>query len=61
MAKYEPKTCITCRHRHLRVKTLFDGSKSFVYVCYERIEIGKRILEVSGRHLKCEKYERRQK
>ena len=56
-SKYEPKTCITCKHRRPKIHRLFDGSEEFRYVCYER---GKTI-DVSGRHHKCDKFEQKTK
>lgn len=66
MAKYEPKTCIRCKHRSLKIKRYFDGSEKMLYLCYEHRKpcdldaYLPDIWDVSGRHLKCDKYERRQ-
>ena len=66
MANYEPKTCIKCKYRSPKIKRFFDGSEKLLYLCYEhrkyRADLGgyiPDIWDVSGRHWKCEKYERR--
>lgn len=67
MAKYEPKTCIRCKHR-VFTKIYIKERKSHYY-CWENPEIRdssdgtrkyKIARDVSGRHFKCDKYEMRQ-
>lgn len=68
MGNREPKTCITCKFRKWRPYNDGKRHSRLRYECWEhkkyRADIDAYIYDVwdvSGRHWKCDKYEKREK
>lgn len=59
MTKYVCKTCWKCKHRIFRCIKSFDGKEYGMYICMQRKDNRGNRLDVSGRHWKCEMFEKK--